>query len=236
MRLEDFRDLVRHQAGEVPAEFFDGIIEVTVSPRTLPHPTRAEIYTLGECIPVPTESGGPDGVQSRIVLYHGSFAALAHLAQDFDWREEAWETLTHELRHHVEWRANAPDLEALDRAVEQNFARLDGESFDPLFHRDGDEVAPGVFRVEGDYFLEQSVRRPPRELQVSWHGRSYRAELPEDLGLPAFVTLEGVADPPPGELVVVLRRRPGLRDLLSLVKPIEVDQVVVEVSPATGPV
>lgn len=235
MRLEDFRDLVRRQAALVPSEFLDGVVEVTVSPRTLPHPSRAEIYTLGECIPVPTEATGPDGVQSRVVLYHGSFRALARLTPDFDWREEAWETLTHELRHHMEWRANAPDLEAFDHAVEQNFARVDGEPFDPLFYRDGEQLAPGVYRVEGDYFLEQAARRPPRQIGFDWHGRHYRCAAPADLALPAFLTVEGVAEPPPGDLVVVLRRRPGFRDLLALGKVPVVYQAVVEVAGDAGP-
>lgn len=234
MRLDDFRDLVRRQAGEVPSEFFDGIIEVTVSPRTLPHPTRAEIYTLGECIPVPTETGGPEGIQSRIVLYHGSFAALARITPDFDWREEAWETLTHEIRHHVEWRASAPDLEAFDHAVEQNFARADGDPFDPLFYHDGDRVAPGVYKVEDDYFLEQVVRRPPSELRFDWHGRSWRGTLPGDLVLPAFLTVLGLDEPPPGDLVVVLRRRGSLLDLLRLGRLPKADQRLVDVAPA-GP-
>lgn len=231
MRLDDFRALVRRQVDEVPAEFLDGILEVTVSPRTLPHPTRAEIYTLGECIPVPTEAAGPEGIQSRVVLYHGSFAALAQLTPDFDWREEAWETVTHELRHHMEWRASAPDLEDFDRAVEQNFARLDGEPFDPLFYHDGDRPADGVYRVEDDYFVEQVVRRPPEQLRFVWHGRHWTAPLPGDVRLPAYLTVDGVDEPPPGELVIVLRRRPRLRDLLSLGRAPAVDQRVVEVMP-----
>jgi len=36
----------------------------------------------------------------------------------------------------------------------------------------------------------------------------------EETTLPAFLTVEGVAEPPEGELVLVLRRPPGLRDLL----------------------
>lgn len=234
MRLDDFRDLVRRQAAEVPTEFFDGVVEVTVSPRTLPHPTRAEIYTLGECIPVPTEAGGADAVQSRIVLYHGSFAALAQLTPEFDWREEAWETLTHELRHHMEWRASTPDLEAFDRAVEQNFARMDGEPFDPLFYHDGERVAPGVFKVEDDYFLEQVVRHRPGTLRFDWHGHRYRAPLPATLTLPAFLVVGGVEEPPPGELVVVLRRRPRLRDLLALRRRPAIYQAAIEAFPA-GP-
>jgi len=219
VRLDAFRDLVRRQAALVPAEFLDGVLEVTVSPRALPHPTRPDIYTLGECIPIPTEAAGPEAIQSRVVLYHGSFAALARLGPGFDWRAEAWETLTHELRHHVEWRAQAPDLEALDRAVEENFARVDGDRFDPLFHRDGD-----------DYFLERPVPPGGGELEFAWHGRSWRAPLPPDLTLPAFLTVEGVEDPPPGDLVLVLRARSRLR-LLFRSAPPPVYQALVQARP-----
>jgi len=228
VRLGEFQALVRRLADEVPGEFFDGILEVTVSPCFFNDTATAEIYTLGECIPVPPEVAGPEAIQSRIVLYHGSFVALAHLAPDFDWREEAWETLTHELRHHVEWRASAPDLEALDQAVEQNFARVAGEPFDPMFHRDGEQVAPGVFRVEDDFFVEQVVGRAPTEARLSWHGAEWRVALPEGLTLPAYLTVEGVAEPPPGELVMVLSSRPGLRALLAWRRAGAVFQGVVE--------
>ena len=161
MRLDDFREMVRRLSEELPSQFLDGIAEVTVSPRTVPHPDRAGIYTLGECVPLPTTDSGADAVQSRIVLYHGSFAALAHLTPGFDWREEAWETLTHELRHHLEWRARPPDLEDLDWAVEQNFARHDGEDFDPGFFLQGEVVADGAYRVEDDVFLDRIVGAAP---------------------------------------------------------------------------
>jgi hypothetical protein len=134
--------MVRRMAEEVPAEYLDGVVEVVVSRKTVPHPARSDIWTMGECIPLPAMDAEPDAVQSRIVLYYGSFAALASNDPDFDWREEAWETLTHELRHHLEWRARAPDLEALDRAVEANYARHDGDPFDPLFYRE--RAVPGV--------------------------------------------------------------------------------------------
>ena len=38
--------------------------------------------------------------------------------------------------------------------------------------------------------------------------------VPAETDLPAFLTLDGVTDAPAGELVLVLRRKPGLRDLL----------------------
>ena len=215
MRLSDFEALVRRLCDEVPAHFFEGIAEVVVSPRTVPHPERAEIFTLGECVPLPVELGsGVEGLQSRIVLYHGSFAALAQLQDRFDWRLEAWETLTHELRHHLEWRARAPDLEDLDWAVEHNFARHDGESFDPTFFLSGELQPDGEYRLDDDVFIDQIVRSLPPAATFAWRGQSYSAPIPQGAELPCFLTVEGVADPPDGDLVVVLRRKPGVRDLL----------------------
>lgn len=214
MRFSDFESMVRRMARELPAEYLDGVAEILTSRKTLPHPVRGDIWTLGECLPLPAVEDGPGAVQSRIVLYHGSFAALAADDPSFDWREEAWETLTHELRHHLEWRAHADALEALDRAAEANYARHDGEPFDPAFYLDGEQVTPGVYRVEDDYFLDQVVRAVPERVRFEWHGRSYRVEAGAGVALPAYLLVEGVADPPPGELVLSLRRRPGFRDLL----------------------
>lgn len=214
MRYADFDHLIRRLTGEVPPEFLEGVAAVEVSPKTLPHPTRAEIYTLGECIPVPGEGPGVDAIQSRVVLYHGSFVALARLHQGFDWREEAWETLTHELRHHLEWRARVPDLEAFDRAAEENFARGDGEPFDPLYPLDGESVAEGVYRIDDDYFIDRMVDRLPATARLTWHGAEYEVDLPEGAELPLFLEVTGIEEPPPGELLLVLRERPRLRHLL----------------------
>lgn len=214
MRLSDFESLVRRLSAEVPADFLAGIAEITVSPKTLPHPTRGEIYTLGECIPVAWDTNGaPGAIQSRVVLYHGSFRALALQQPDFDWREEVWETLTHELRHHLEWRARVPDLEAFDRAAEHNFARHDGERFDPLFFLDGDSPVPGVYQVDDDWFLDRVVRSVPGRIEFIWHGRRYVTEPPAGATLPALLSVEGVDEPPPGELILVLRRKGSLLDL-----------------------
>jgi hypothetical protein len=214
VRLSDFEAMVRRLADEVPPDFLEGVAEIAVSPRTAPHPDRAEIYTLGECIPLPSSDPASEGIQSRIVLYYGSFAALARLQPGFDWRAEAWETLTHELRHHLEWRARAPALEAFDRAVEQNFARQDGEAFDPFFYVDGEPAGEDAYRVEDDVFLDRLVSEAPSTARVQWRGRLYEVEVPPGATLPAFLTLEGVAEAPAGDLVLVLRRKPGLRDLL----------------------
>ncbi len=229
MRLSDFEAMVHRMVAEVPQDYLEGVAEMVVSRHALPHPTRGEIFTLGECIPLPAVDADPGSVQSRIVLYYGSFRALAADDPDFDWREEAWETLTHELRHHLEWKARAPALEALDRAAEANFARQDGDPFDPGFYLDGETPAEGVFRVEDDYFLDHVVRQVPLRARFNWHGRFYQVPLPAGLTLPAFLTISGVADPPPGELVLALRRAVGLGDLFR--RP-DVSQIEVAAVPA----
>ena len=209
MRLSDFEAMVRGQAEEIPPEFLEGIAEITVSPRTVAHPDRPGVWTLGECIPLPLADADPAQLQSRVVLYHGSFQALARDRADFDWKQEAWETLTHELRHHVEWRARVPDLEAFDAAAEANFARAAGEPFDPMFYRDGVPRPDGTFQVDDDIFLERIVTSVPDSVRIPWMGREYRVPMPGDLTLPAFLSIEAVEPAPPGELVLVLREKTG---------------------------
>lgn len=222
MRRGDFEAMVRAMTAEVPAEFLDGVISIEVTGKTVPHPVRADVYTLGECIP--HSYGGPDAegptIRSSVELHYGSFAALAALRGGFAWRHEAWETLTHELRHHLEWRARVPALEALDEAVEANYARLDGEAFPPLFHLHGETVADGVTKVEDDVFLDVTLSGKEwkgaagADREFLWHGRRWRVRLPARLPDVLFLTVLGATPEPAGDLVLVLRRRPGARDLV----------------------
>lgn len=209
MRLTDFEALVRRQTAEIPAEFLEGVVEVVVSPRTLPHPERGDVWTLGECIPLPGADADPRHQQSRVVLYHGSFQALARDTESFDWATEAWETLTHEIRHHVEWKAHAPDLEAYDDAAEANFARQDDQPFDPDFYRDGLRLSDGSFQVEADVFIERVVTRLPEAARLHWRGQVYEVTLPAGAAPPVYLTILGLDEPPEGDLIMVFRRRAG---------------------------
>ncbi len=209
--------MIERMAADIPEEYLEGIAAIDVSPKTIPHPTRGDVYTLGECIPIDV---GPDHVTSRVVLYHGSFQALSEEQLDFDWREEAWETLLHELRHHVEWRARSPKLEEYDWAVEQNFARHEGHAHDPVFYRAGECIDNGIFRVEDDIFIERIVSRAPEEAEFVWHGKRYAVTVPS-VDLPLYLVLDGIEPPPAGEAILVFRRRPGLRDLFRSVRPID---------------
>jgi len=212
---------VRGMADELPPDFRAGIVAIDVTGKTVPHPVRSDIYTMGECVPHAFGAPGDAGAElhSTVYLHYGSFAALAKDDPAFDWRHEAWETLTHEVRHHLEWRANAPALEALDDAAEANYARQDGEAFEPLFFQDGEAVAPGVTKVEDDVFLDVPLgrgawrRAAGAALPFVWHGRDYRVRLPAELPDLLFVTVTGVEPEPAGALIVVARRKPGWRDL-----------------------
>jgi hypothetical protein len=219
---------VERLARDVPAEFRDGIVTIEASPKTVPHPVRADIYTLGECIPLEWSGSGAD-LQSRVVLYHGSFQALARLG-DFDWRVEAWETLTHELRHHLEWRANVAALEAYDWAAEENFKRHEGEGFDVAFYRSGERLADGVYKVDDDVFVEKAWGVGRGEwVEIVWHGGRYR--VPVYAAPPAFLTLEGLDEPPPGDAVLVLPRTATVFNFWR--RPV-VAQAVVPVEPGEG--
>jgi hypothetical protein len=221
MRRQAFEAMVQDMVRELPREYQDGIVAIEVTGKTVPHPVRSGIYTLGECIP---HSFGAPGeadaeLHSTVQLHYGSFSALAATEPGFEWRHEAWETLLHEVRHHLEWRAQAAALEAFDEAVEANYARVDGEPFEPLFHLHGERVAPGITKVEDDVFIDRPLRRRAwrraagATVPVDWHGRSYRVTLPARLPDVLFLTLLGVEPPPAGDLVLVVRRAPGLRDV-----------------------
>jgi hypothetical protein len=213
--------MVREMAGEIPAEFFEGITEVVVSPRTVPHPDHPEIFTLGECIPLAVDGESPEAVQSRVVLYHGSFRALATLDGEFDWEAEAWETLCHEVRHHVEWRASRDDLGNVDAAGEANFARLAGQRYDPLFYLDGERHGADLYRVDHDWFLDRPVRRLPTTVTFRWRGEGWWVAMPPDATLPAYLAIAGGPELPDGTLTLVVRHRPRIADLFRTVEPFE---------------
>jgi hypothetical protein len=67
--------------------------------------------------------------------------------------------------------------------------------------------------VDDDFFLDRTVRAVPGSVEFEWHGSRFRADLPSGLTLPAYLLVQDLPEPPPGDLVLVLRRKPSLLDL-----------------------
>jgi len=65
------------------------------------------VYILGEYVTDPH-------LGALVVLYHGSFAKLFGGEPAAVWEREMWDTLRHELRHHVEGLAGVNDLDVED--------------------------------------------------------------------------------------------------------------------------
>jgi len=217
--FEQFEQAARDDWERIPEEYRAGVDGVVVERKALPHPTLPDIYTLGECVTesYPSDFGGPDTTRSVVMLYYGSFFRLSRLDASFDWADELWETLTHELQHHLESLARNDALGDMDYAADQNFRRYEGESFDPLFFRHGVPDESGWLRVEDEYFLELPDVDAP-VLDFIWHGRTYDIDVPQGRADVLLLTVtDGVADAPAAlHLAIVRARSPFaiLRDAL----------------------
>lgn len=214
MKFPVFEREAHERWAEIPEEYREGIDALVVHREALPHPTQAGVHTLGMCLTeaYPSEWQGPETTRSVVALYWGSFVRQAAEDPEFDWKGEIWETLVHEVRHHLEWLAREDQLERVDYAMDQSFLRFDGEPWDPWYWQSGDEVAPGVFRVEYDLYIEQEWT--PEELAgtewipFEWHGARYRIPAPGRLGDLHFILVHGL-DPGLGFVELVLVRRRG---------------------------
>ena len=209
-------DAFEQEAGRVfdtiPERYREGVDGLTVHRAALPHPRFPGVYTLGECVTESYPSGwdGPDTVRSLVLLHWGSFRALANFDPEFDWRDQIWETLTHELRHHLESLADQDDLLGVDYAMEQTFLRYDGSDFEPAYYRQGDRIGPDSYAVEDEVYIEQRWKaadfQQADRICFSWAGRGYEIDHPVELGDVHFIRIvDGVPPPPYLELVLVRR-------------------------------
>jgi hypothetical protein len=216
VRFSEFERRAHELFAEIPDHFREGVDGLDVRREAVPHPSLPEIFTLGECLTehYPSEFGGPGTIRSLVVLHHGSFEELARRSEAWDWEHEIWETLTHEIQHHLESLASDDRLEVQDYVEDQNFSRRQGEPFDPYFYRDGTPYEPGAWEVDGDLFVELEVEaasyHPGERLEIAVEGERIGFRAPGPLGDPHYLLLEGVDGAVEGgELVVVLIPRRG---------------------------
>jgi hypothetical protein len=110
MTYAEFVKLVERLWDEIPEAFKKGLQGVHVLPKAKPEPGLEGVWRLGEYLDPgpPSALGGFEGLGRHIALYYGSFLQVA--GPGFDWEGEVWETLLHELRHHLESLAGRDDL------------------------------------------------------------------------------------------------------------------------------
>jgi predicted Zn-dependent protease with MMP-like domain len=213
MTLQKFESLARTIWSEIPEQYKQGIDGLVIEENAHAHPEHQDFFTLGECVTeaYPSDFGGPETIRSFVVLYYGSFAAVAQEDPDFDWEDEIDETLLHELQHHLEHLAADDKLEDFDYAVQENFRRVEGQPFDPLFYHAGVQISADCFRVEADVFLEIESKRPEGFVhEFSWAARQYRAAVPASEADILYVVLDQEMRDVPGDFCIVRVRRRGM--------------------------
>jgi len=224
MDLKEFERTAREAFAEIPEEFKEGIDGLTVSRDAPAHPTLPEVFTLGHCVTEdhPSEYGGPDTTRSIIVLYWGSFRELSKRDSDFDWGEELWETLTHEIRHHLESLAGDDALEDVDYAADELYNRQEGLEFDPWYFQRGESLGGGVYVLEGRSYLELSqdphAFAASEAIDFAWQGRRYRLRRPPELGDVHFARVLGEDFEDQDVELVLVRRRGPWESLARLVR------------------
>ena len=112
MTFDEFESTLAEMVGDIPDEFLTQLQGIHALPEAKLEPHFHEVYRLGEYMdPGPGNFlGAGEGLGRHIALYYGSFAAIAQNDPTFDWDAQLWETLTHELRHHVESQAGDVSL------------------------------------------------------------------------------------------------------------------------------
>ena len=234
MTFAEFEQRAWQEWERIPIAFRSGIDGLTIERRALPHESLPDVFTLGECVTesYPSDFGGPDTTRSVVVLYYGSFFRLSRADDGFDWEVELWETLTHELQHHLESLADDDSLEDMDYAAGENYKRHEGQPFDPFFFRLG-VPADGWRRVEDEFFLE--LERPEAaQATFAWHARRYRVDIPAEAADLMLLTItDGVPDAP-GALHLALVPPPRWRlRLQRMLRPQSLTVVERDVSAVT---
>lgn len=117
LTLDEFEEMANRLIDDIPPRLFEGLNGGIIISEDAPQdqPDLPDVYTLGEYF------DDPYGLGCYIVLYYGSFQKLFADSPKSLWEEELWETIVHELRHHVEGRAGVDDLDEEDALQLEEF-------------------------------------------------------------------------------------------------------------------
>ncbi len=237
MEFQEFERRAHAMWEEIPIEYKDGIDGVVVKKEAEAHPDHPDYFTLGMCFTEPYPSGymGPETTRSILSLYYGSFREVGKRNPEFDWEEELWETITHELRHHLEFLAEDDALEGLDYAMEQSYKRGQGETFDPWYYQYGLPLAPGVFRVEYDVYIESPWRggelAEAGRAEFEWDRARWAVPVPGELGDIHYIWVDGLDSGGGWLQLVLVRERPLLDRVRRFFRKEELDLLESEAEP-----
>lgn len=223
--FDEFQRLAREAFEEIPPEFRERVEGPVVVRDAHAHKDIRGMLTLGECVHSPDFAGGGE-LQSTVILYYGSFEEIARRDAHFDVEREIVETVRHEVQHHVEDQVGAPKLRDLDWAEEQNELWRQGRDFAPNFWRGGEPFGDPDERlraVGGDLFHEVELREDEWEearrdgLVLTVRDEELviePGELEEDEEVFEWEELgRSEHGEPPGDLVVIVRKRKSLLGL-----------------------
>ncbi len=196
MRFEEFEKLAVRCFEAIPAEFRTGIDKLVIERGSRTHPQLPDYFTLGECV---HRDWQPEGTPliSSILLYYGSFVAVEREDDRFDVPAEVEETIRHELRHHLEDRADIPDLADEDEASEMNERRRAGLPHRGDYYRLGEPIDERAWDVDGDVFVEVELRKREidrargKPLRVRFGEEVLEVEVPKDLRGRTLIPVDG---------------------------------------------
>ena len=109
-----FCDLADEIVRQIPEIYKEGISGIYVTPEEVRDEEIPELYILGHY-----HLGGY--VEPSIDIYYGSFRQIFRGLPLSQLEEELWETITHEIRHHLEENAGLHALEIYDQQQKDYF-------------------------------------------------------------------------------------------------------------------
>jgi hypothetical protein len=181
-----------------PSEFLAGIESVDVHREAKHHPFLADIVTLGECETSPlSEMTGEEAFRSIVHLYYGSFVEQAESDPTFDIEEELKETIEHEIQHHIEDRAGVKTLHEEDELFDAHARFRAGLDVPDGWYRLGEALAPGLWAVDLDLFLDLDLRAKEFQalkgttLALTVLDQPLKVELPADASPDEVFSVEG---------------------------------------------
>ncbi|MFQ5864601.1 MAG: hypothetical protein ACE5IW_05160 [bacterium] len=100
--------------GQIPDKFKKGLAGIYVSPNEVRDDDIPGVYVLGHY-----NHGGY--YEPSIDIYYGSFRKVFRGLPSLQLQNELWETITHEIRHHLEESAGLLDLRIFDQRQKEYF-------------------------------------------------------------------------------------------------------------------